>query len=477
MAGYVVVGLTLALVMLGVSLVGPIVAPSVTPLTGVKVDGTALTLYFLVFATVYNAILLAAIGLYDRRKRYEGVSEDHTFSLVVPCRNEEAVVEQTVRGLMALDYPRSKFEVLVVNDGSSDLTGEIAGRLATEFPNMGVLEVRPDQGGRGKSVALNRAFDHLQDISPFSGREDWVLGVFDADGVPDGSVLRKASFALDNPKTGAVQTLVRIADAKRSILTMLQDIEFVTFAKVTQFARSIFKGAVALGGNGQFVRPAALKSVEISPGEYWKNGALTEDLDLGTRVLLAGWENMFLSTTAVYQHGVTSLTALYKQRTRWSWGALQCFTGYALNLKVMKANMGAVRRLDLLYYLSAAILPPLILTVWALSILGITGIIVLHNPFPVYFMIANSISFFPLIGYGLWTVRKDYSGKLMVPLLILTNAYTYHWVICTTRAMVHVVKGDKPTWVVTRKSAPKTRVPKTRVDIESILVKPVVIGG
>ncbi len=472
MAGYVVVGLTLALVLLGVSLVGPVVAPAVTPLTGIKVDGTALTLYFLLFATVYNAILLASIALYDRNKHFEGVSEDHTFTLVVPCRNEEGVVERTVRALMAVDYPGASYEVLVVNDGSSDRTGEIAGRLSTEFSNVAAMNVPVDEGGRGKSVALNRAFEYLQQRSQFRARGDWVIGVFDADGVPDPLILKKASYALDDPKTGAVQTLVRIADAKRSILTMLQDIEFITFARVTQFARTVFKGAVALGGNGQFIRAAALKSVAIAPGEYWKKGALTEDLDLGTRVLMAGWENTFLSSVAVYQHGVTTLGALYRQRTRWSWGALQCFTGYALNLKVLGAKIGRVRRLDMLYYLSAAILPPLILLVWTLSILGIAGVIVLNNPFPVYFMVANSVSFFPLIGYGLWSVRREYSAKLMVPLLILTNAYTYHWVVCTMRAMVHVIKGDKPKWVVTRKGELTARA-----ETEPVLAEPVIMSS
>ena len=56
---------------------------------------------------------------------------------------------------------------------------------------------------------------------------------------------------------------------KESILPMLQDIEFVTFAKVTQFARAIFKGAVALGGNGQFIRASTLKSISLSPFSYY----------------------------------------------------------------------------------------------------------------------------------------------------------------------------------------------------------------
>ena len=111
-----------------------------------------------------------------------------------------------------------------------------------------------------------------------------------------------------------------------------------------------------------------------------------------------------------------------------------------------------MRRLDLIYYLSAAILPPLILLVWAISIMGLLGLFIVYNPFPAYFTVVNSISFFPLIGYGLWTVRKEYNSKLFIPLLILTNAYTYHWVICTLRAMVHVLKKEKPRWVVTRKT-------------------------
>ncbi|MCL5067772.1 MAG: hypothetical protein M1368_05395, partial [Thaumarchaeota archaeon] len=68
----------------------------------------------------------------------------------------------------------------------------------------------------------------------------------------------------------------------------------------------------------------------------------------------------------------------------------------------------------------------------------------------------------PLIAYGLWTVRREYRASLIVPLLILTNAYTYHWVICTMRAMVHVVKRDKPRWVVTKKTLPEA-IPKILV--------------
>jgi 1,2-diacylglycerol 3-beta-glucosyltransferase len=245
--------------------------------------------------------------------------------------------------------------------------------------------------------------------------------------------------------------LVRIKNAKESILPKLQDIEFVTFAKITQSARTVFSGAVALGGNGQFIRAATLESIKLSETEYWRTEALTEDLDLGTRVLLSGSENSFLSSTAVFQHGVTTFSALYKQRTRWSWGAIQCFLRYVPTMEVLKHKISLTKKLDLIYYLSATLLPPVVLVVWALSIFALIGLFNVTTPFPSYFLIANSISFFPLIGYGLWTIRKDYRVSQMVPLLILTNAYTYHWVVCTFVAITRVIRRKKPQWAVTQK--------------------------
>lgn len=453
MAGYVAVGLSLSTLILVISLVGPLVGPHVQPLLGITVDATLLTLFFFVFATIYNAILLSTIAFHDRRTASEGEAEDHHFSLMVPCRNEEAVVEQTLQAIMRVDYPSSQFEVLVVNDGSMDRTEVIVRSLTRAYANLRVLNVPFQDSGKGKGEALNKGFRYLLESSPFRNSSNWIIGVFDSDGIVDPKILKKASYSLKDSRVGAVQTLVRISNSRDSVLTMMQDIEFVTFAKVTQSARSLFKGAVALGGNGQFIRASALEAIVLPTGEYWRREALTEDLDLGTRVLMKGWGNSFLSSTAVYQKGVTSMRSLYKQRTRWSWGALQCFYYYAANLRVLRSKMGRVRKLDLAYYLSAVTLPPLILLVWVLSIFGLLGLFRLYNPFPAYFMLANSISFFPLIGYGLWTVRREYKVILIVPLLFLTSAYTYHWVVCTLRAMIHMIMRDKPRWVVTKKTS------------------------
>jgi 1,2-diacylglycerol 3-beta-glucosyltransferase len=455
MAGFEIVGLSLACVLLAVSMIGPVIAPQVQPFFGLTIDTTLLVLYFFIFATVYNAILLTTIALQDRKRWLEAEAQKHVFSIMIPCRNEENVIKKTILSLVGTDYPAEMAEILVINDGSIDKTGLIVNELSQFYPNINVLEVPLEESGRGKSTALNKGFKYLMQTSKFRNRSNWIIGVLDADGRIDRRMLSKASHRFQDEKIGAVQVLVRINNPKASILTMLQDIEFVTFAKITQSARAVFKGAVALGGNGQFVRAETLKSIRLSEVEYWRNDALTEDLDLGTRVLLKGWENSFLSTTVIYQHGVTTLSALYKQRTRWSWGAIQCFLKYVPTFDVAKTKhkISLTKRLDLTYYLSATLLPPIILLVWALSIGALIGLFRVTTPFPTYFLIANSISFFPVIGYGLWTVRREYKAKYMIPLLFLTNAYTYHWVLCTFTAMTRVIRRKKPRWAVTKKHA------------------------
>ena len=98
----------------------------------------------------------------------------------------------------------------------------------------------------------------------------------------------------------------------------MQDMEFVIYTEVFQRGRRHL-GSVGLGGNGQFVRLSALRSLGPAP---WTR-SLTEDLDLGVRLLAAGWRNEYCRTAAVHQQGVVEVKRLIRQRARWFQGNLQ----------------------------------------------------------------------------------------------------------------------------------------------------------
>ena len=410
------------------------------------IDTTFLTVYFLVGCTLYNVLMLVIVGF---RKLEQGEDVAHFFSIVIPARNEGLVLEETLNRVFALDYPSELFEVVVINDGSTDKTERIVLDAQESHANLKLISVSPSDGGRGKGSALNRAFgDFLLtwrglEIEP---RHRWIIGVFDADAIPDVNMLRKVSFEFRDSRVGGVQTLVRISNRGGSFLAKLQDMEFLAFARLLQFSRTVFGGAVALGGNGQFIRATALDSVALTESEeYWNRDSLTEDLDIGLRLMTGKWENRYVESTAVYQEGVENFSSLIHQRTRWAWGGLQALRHYIIGGGVWKADIGLRKKVDASVYLVNILVPFLVLLCWVLSGLSLFGIVRLSNAFPWVLTLANGFSFLPLYFYGLWKERRDYPVWQIVPLSLIGAVYTYHWIPCITIAAIKMVV-KKPVW-------------------------------
>jgi cellulose synthase/poly-beta-1,6-N-acetylglucosamine synthase-like glycosyltransferase len=237
---------------------------------------------------------------------------------VVPCLNEERVVGATVDRLTALCPPDGL--VVVVDDGSDDATAEVVEALPD--PRVRLLRRRPPDARRGKGEALNHAFRYLLESGALAGTNPHrvVVCLCDADGRLDVDALAAVLPHFADPDVGAAQVAVRIRNRGDSLLAYLQDMEFVLYTHVFQRTRGRF-GAAGLGGNGQFVRLSALLTLGERP---WSH-SLTEDLDLGVRLVLAGWRSRYVATAAVHQQGLVSLRRLARQRSRWFQGHLQAW--------------------------------------------------------------------------------------------------------------------------------------------------------
>ncbi|HYS73929.1 MAG TPA: glycosyltransferase family 2 protein [Thermoplasmata archaeon] len=389
------------------------------------------------------------VVLERRRHRDEGEATQHVFSLVVPAHNEQEVIGDCLRSLLTLDYPDDQFEILILEDGSSDLTADVVRSEAQGLPQRVVmLQVPRHEGGRGKASALNRAFQFLHETSRFSRAPNWIIGVFDADGQPDRDMLKKASFQFQSPRVGGVQASVRIRNHQKSWLTHMQDIEFAGFSRVTQIIRTRITNSAALGGNGQFVRASAIEDVvlDAAEGVYWNPKALTEDLDLSTRLVLRNWDLSHLNTSCVWQEGVETITALMRQRTRWAWGSLQVFGEYVLRMTVFRApNVRLRKRMDLLFNLSIFLVSPLIFATWILTGLAFIGLVSVLSSVPGAMMVLLSFAYLPVVGYGLATVGEYRNRRLPLDLIGFA-IYTYHWVPCLYAGLWHIVARHEPTW-------------------------------
>ena len=441
-------------VTLGTSFLIPIVIIVATLLMGLMIPGlvidtTALTIYFIVTCTMYNIFLLVVIARGHSKK---GEDYGHYFSIIVPARNEGTVIHATLERVLNLNYPPELFEVVIINDGSTDETETVVRSLQHNYPRLKLINVKPSNGGQGKSAALNTGFaDFLLawrgiEIKP---RNRWIIGVFDSDATPKSDILKKVSFQFNDPTVGGVQTLVRIKNAKTSWLAKLQDIEFLAFARVIQFARTNFAGSVALGGNGQFVRATALDTVAVEYQEqYWNNLSLTEDLDLGVRLLTNQWKNVYIDNTDVSQEGTETLLSMFRQRERWAWGTLQTLNNFVLKASFWRTKASLKTKIDISVYLVHVLLPIFVFLCWAWSGLSLLGVIGVTNIFPMAFTLSNGFSFLPLFAYGLWKERKEYPVWQIVPLVFIAAAYTYHWIPCVTSAIVKNF-SSAPKWAKT----------------------------
>lgn len=300
----------------------------------------------LLFLLVLYSCLISAANFHHRRKLAKGMvtpapPADYrpTVSVVVPAHNEAAVIEDTIKNLMALDYDDA--EIWVLDDRSTDGTADVLAKLAEAFPNRFHYMVRPQTAIPGKSAVLNDALVHTKGE---------VLVVFDADARVESNFLKRAVPYLADPGVGAVQVRKMIMNREANLLTRCQYYEYLLDAHF-QAGRDIIQGAVELRGNGQLVKREALLSVG-----GWTEETITDDLDLSTKLHIAGWDIRFVSNIVVQEEGILHFKPLLRQRRRWAEGSLKRYLEYSIPMtKSPKVSRRAT--LDMLAYFIEFIFP------------------------------------------------------------------------------------------------------------------------
>ena len=350
------------------------------------------------------------------------------FVFLVPCLNEELVIGRSLERLLAI--PGRNYQVVVIDDGSDDATPELVRGL--DDPRVRLFRREPPEARQGKGEALNAAFRDVCAWAERHGRDprEVVVVVVDADGRLEPDALFEVAPYFHDPRTGAVQVGVRMYNAGESLLARMQDFEFVTFTEVFQRARERV-GSVGLGGNGQFTRLAALKDLGEAP---WTD-CLTEDLDLGVRLLVAGWSNHFCPTTWVSQQAVTSLRRLLRQRARWFQGHLQCLGRVPL---VLGSRLPAAAAGDLVYHLLSPLLVLATSLAMAVFLFALVALVAdapqgawhaLTHPDAALLALLYAVSFglAPCYGFAYWLRDRRTSLPRAIGLAHLFHVYAYLW--------------------------------------------------
>jgi cellulose synthase/poly-beta-1,6-N-acetylglucosamine synthase-like glycosyltransferase/DNA-binding response OmpR family regulator len=259
-------------------------------------------------------------------------------TLLVPAHNEEYTIKECVDSLANIDYTlngEKNYELIVINDGSEDKTGEVLEELKEKHNCLNVVTRVPPRSGKGKGFVLN---DGLE-IS-----KGEIIAVFDADARVDSNFLNIIIPYLNDDNVQGVQCRIKMYNKDENFLTRMQHVELAGFGNTVR-AKDILGKAGFLGGNGQLVKKDAIVN-----SEGWDGFAITEDLNLSVKLMINGYAIRYCGDTWVYQEAVPTWRQLFRQRSRWAIGNFE--TLFIYSTKIINSPMPVFRMFGVLEHVA-----------------------------------------------------------------------------------------------------------------------------
>jgi peptidoglycan-N-acetylglucosamine deacetylase len=250
---------------------------------------------------ILNTIVITFIIMLYLNKEYifrkSRESEKFKVSVVVPFYNEGENIIQTIESLLNVNYPKDKLELIFVDDGSTDNTGEIVKRYPVKY-------FRKQNGGAASAKNYG--------IAKSTGE---IIITMDSDSVIDKNAIRRIVSYFEDESVGAVAGTIR-ARAPKNLIQKWQSVEYdliLIYRRILEAYDSVY---VTPGGLSAF-RKSALEEVG-----YFDEKSLTEDQEIAMALQKKGYKVLCSLDAYVYTTVPESLLKLIKQRVRWIRGGI-----------------------------------------------------------------------------------------------------------------------------------------------------------
>lgn len=379
-----------------------------------------------------NVALIIAGYLYYIQTEREEVPEiqgEYPFvTIMVPAHNEGVVISKTVESLLALDYPHDRYEIIVINDNSSDNSAVLLGNIQNRYPGRNLLIINTDSvtGGKGKSNALNIGFTRSRGE---------LIAIYDADNTPERTALKYlVAEIVSDQRLGAVIGKFRTRNRDASLLTRFINIETLSFQWMAQAGRwKLFKLCTIPGTN--FIMRRSI--VEAIGG--WDVKAIAEDTEISFRIYMMGYRIKFQPKSVTWEQEPQTVKVWFKQRTRWAKGNVYVIVK---NLPLLFDRSAAKIRFDILYYVSIYFL-------LLISLITSDLLLVLHAMGYVHTTIAGLSSFLWLLAIvlfvvGIFVTLTTEKGEMSLSnlgiILLMYVSYCQLWMAVAAYGMYNYLK-------------------------------------
>lgn len=407
-------------------------------------DEIVLIGYFLSLSILFIFGLHGFIMLYYHRK-YKAVQHKpipdfkctEVVTIQLPLYNELYVVERLIDAVCAIDYPKDKLEIQILDD-STDETVEVAAKIVEEKKKLGfdISYIHRENRKGYKAGALKEGLAIAKGM---------YIAIFDADFIPRKKFLKKTLSFFSDDNVGMVQTRWEHLNSNYSILTRAQALALDGHFVIEQTVRN--KAGFFINFNGT---AGVWKKECIEDAGNWHSDTLTEDLDLSYRAQLNGWKFIFLKDFTSPAELPSEINALKAQQFRWTKGAIE--TAKKILPLVWKSKIPLRVKLQSTFHLSNNLVFPFILLV---AILNVPLIFVKNSgSHEVYFafmsvFVLAFISTFLFYLYSQKDVRSDWRKRIV--LFPLFMAGSMGLAVNNSRAVFEGLMNRKSEFVRTPK--------------------------
>lgn len=392
--------------------------------------------FFAIALGVLRSVSLVALAMLPAKRK--APTPDATFrpkvTVIIPCFNEEKVIETSVKRILESTYPY--LDVIVVDDGSKDRTSAIVTEKFGDNPRVKLMTLV----NGGKASALNKA------LKEATGE---IIVALDADTQFEKETILRLVRWFTDPKIGAVAGNAKVGN-RVNLVTRWQAVEYTTAQNIERRALTRFDAIMVVPGAVGAWRRSALESVGGYPED-----TLAEDQDLTIAIQRKKWKVAYDEEAVAWTEAPESFGALSKQRFRWSYGTLQCLWKH--RKIVRRGKPGGLAFIGVpqawVFQILFAVISPAIDLALVVSILGTITRVIQHGwaqtqtdvlRMAVYWAAFSSID----LVCGWIAYRMDVRDKKFRPFLLLAQRFVYRQLMYSVviRAVAAAVRGVGTGW-------------------------------
>lgn len=252
---------------------------------------------------------------YKQPRRHEPpqLAEYPFVTILVPCHNEGDNVVETIAALETQRYPH--FEIIAINDGSTDNTAAKLDALLASSPRLRVIHLDKNQG---KATALR--------IGTLAAKSEYLVCI-DGDALLDEYATHwMLSHLVSGPRIGAVTGNPRVRN-RSTLLGRLQVGEFSSIIGLIKRAQRVYGRLFTVSGVICAFRKTALHRIG-----YWSDDMITEDIDISWRLQLDHWDIRYEPNALCYILMPETFKGLWSQRLRWARGGVEVLKRHARSM-------------------------------------------------------------------------------------------------------------------------------------------------